>query len=137
MSKKLLAIIVAITIVCTMLLGCEKSSSSVNTSEPPKSTETANNNTDKATNSTAGNNDQQYIQVPVTIINGTDINFAKIYASGVNVDTWGSNLLDNGITFAPGDAINITFNIDSNNLKWDFKAVDYNGNYLDFNGLDL
>lgn len=85
----------------------------------------------------ASNNKQQVIRVPVTIINGTDVEFSELYASGVSVQNWGKNILDDGVTFGPGEGIRATFSVDANNLQWDFKAVDNYGYYLEFNGLDL
>lgn len=124
MAKKLLAIIVAVAMTCGMFVGCEN-------------TNTGENNTSPKLDSTVDNNNQKFIQVAVKIVNGTTVDFAELYTSGVTINNWGDNLLDNGVTFAPGDAVNVTFNIDENNLKWDFKAIDYYGNSLEFNGLDL
>lgn len=143
MKKKLLAIIVVAVITCGMFLGCEKNNSNNTTSQTANNTsETNNNNTNTKKEN---NNDKQYatsnqqnvIQVPVTIINGTDVEFAKLYASSVNIDNWGNNLLGNGVTFSPGGAVIAKFGVDLNNLQWDFKAVDFYGNSLEFNGLDL
>lgn len=185
---------------CGMLTGCGSSNQKPDTTAPPKTTNSANENTDKnntdkqdndttknntdkqdnditknntdkqdnnaAKNSTdkskentntdkknvdkpkqspdagkkdntATNNRQQCIQVPVTIINGTDVDFAGLYASGASVKDWGDNIIDEGEIFEPGDRMRATFNVDVNNLRWDFKAVDIYGDYLVFNGLDL
>lgn len=160
MKKKLLAIMIASVMVCGILIGCGGSSSTkTNSTEPAKTTDTAKENTEKPKENTekpkettdkaketadaakkdtsATDNTQQVIQVPVNIMNGTDVDFAELYTSGANVEDWGDNLIGNGVTFAPGSGIHATFNVDANNLKWDFKAVDCNGDSLEFNGLDL
>jgi hypothetical protein len=125
-----------------------------NTTKGNTNTNTANNNNNTTNNNNNNNNNNNYnnapkntsvpynnqqkvIQVPVTIINGTDIKFAKLYASSINVDNWGNNILSNGVNFGPGNAVIATFGVDANNLRWDFKAVDYYGDSLEFNGLDL
>lgn len=93
-------------------------------------------NNSSRSSSSQKNNQQKAIQVPVTIINGTDVEFAKLYASSTTLDDWGSNLI-NGGSFPPGYEIKATFGVDANNLLWDFKAVDLYGDYLEFDGLDL
>ncbi|MDT8717891.1 hypothetical protein IAI10_14595 [Clostridium sp. 19966] len=98
-------------------------------------TNNSNSNNSKFSSSSA-NTEQEVIQVPVTIINGTDVEFAKLYASGIDVDNWGNNLIGSG-TFPPGYELKVKFGVDANNLKWDFKAVDLYGDSLVFNGLDL
>ena len=145
MKKKLLAIMIAAVMACGMLIGCGGSSTKTDAPAPAKTTYTAKENTDKPKETTdvakkdtsATDNKQQVIQVPVTIINGTDVDFAELYTSSINVEDWGSNLIGNGVTFGPGSGIQATFNVDANNLKWDFKAADSNGDSLEFNGLDL
>lgn len=141
MGKKLLAIIAAVVISCGMLLGCKDTNSKNTTSEPNKTINTENSNNSPQNTSTINNNisnnkQARIVQVPVTIINGTDVEFSALYASSINIKNWGSNIANIG-TFSPGSALNVTFNVDANNLKWDLKAVDYHGASLQFNGLDL
>lgn len=167
MKKKLLAIMIASVMACGMLIGCGGSSTKTNSTEPAKTTDTAKPNTEKPKESaekpkentekpkdaaadkaketadaakkdtSATDNKQQVVQVPVKIMNGTDVDFAELYTSGASVEEWGDNILGSGVTFGPGEGVQATFNVDANNLKWDFKAVDKNGDSLEFNGLDL
>ncbi|MDR3597766.1 hypothetical protein [Clostridium sp.] len=145
MKKKLLVIMILSIVTSGMFIGCGSNSSKSDTVAPAKTTEAAKEpaqttepakQTTKATETTNTNN-QGIVQVPVTIENGTDVDFSELYTSGTKVDVWGDNLIGNGVTFSPGKAIEATFNVDVNNLKWDFKAVDGNGDSLEFQGLDL
>ena len=146
MKRKLIAMSIATIMVFGVLTGCgDSKSKTADSAAPAKTTETAKENTDKPKENTeeakkdtsASDNKQQVIEVPVTIMNGTDVDFAELYTSGTNVEDWGDNLITGGVTFAPGGGIKATFNVDANNLKWDFKAVDKEGTSLEFNGLDL
>lgn len=145
MKRKLLAIFIAAIMTCGVLTGCgDSGSKAADSPAPAKTTETAKEadkpkeSTEEAKKDASGADDKaKVVQVPVTIMNGTDVDFAELYTSGANVDNWGDNLITGGVTFAPGGGIKATFNVDANNLKWDFKAVDSEGTSLEFNGLDL
>ena len=145
MKRKLLAISIATIIAFGALTGCgDSKSKTIDSAAPAKTTETAKHadkpkeNTNEAKKDTsAADKKQEVLEVPVTIMNGTDVDFAELYTSGANVEDWGDNLITGGVTFAPGSGIKATFNVDAKNLKWDFKAVDKEGTSLEFNGLDL
>lgn len=136
--------------VCTMFVGCGIDFSNGSKTTPTKSTNTVpapaptptptptTNTTNSGTqnNNNLNTNTQDYIKVPVTMINDTDVDFTELYASGSALNRWGSNLVNTG-DFAPGGNLYLTFNIVPSNSKWDFKAVDYQGSSLTFTGLDL
>lgn len=81
--------------------------------------------------------DSNIIQVPVTIVNRCeDITIQELYLSGVGLEDWGEDVL--GDEVLPCDCeITLTFNIDSDNLEWDIKAVDEEGTSVEFRELDL
>lgn len=148
MKKKLLSIMMVSLITCGMLIGCGDSSSKADNSTAPKTTEAPKEtakttespkatDTAKKDASTTEAKKSEVIQVPVTIINGTDVDFSELYTSGTKVEDWGDNIIDKGAVFAPGSTVKATFGVDVDNLKWDFKAVDGNGDSLEFEGLDL
>ena len=75
------------------------------------------------------------IQVPVTFTNALPIDLAEIYLSGAGRAEWGNNLLPSGIK--AGQSAKGALAIDEDNLKWDVRAVDNNGDAVEFQGLDL
>lgn len=142
MKKKLLAIMLASLMTCGMLIGCGSNSSKTDTAATTKTTEPAKETTktteaQKKDTSTTDTKKQEVVQIPVTIENGTDVDFSELYTSGSKIEHWGDNLIAKGETFAPGSTVKGTFGVDANNLKWDFKAVDGDGASLEFEGLDL
>lgn len=140
MKKKLLAIFIAGVMTCGALTGCGDSGSKTASSPAPaKTTEAAKDTTDEAKKDTSATDakKQEVIQVPVTIVNTTDIEFSELYTSGAGIDNWGESILGAGVKFGAGTAVKTAFNVDANNLKWDFKAVDSAGDSIEFQGLDL
>ena len=142
MKKKLLSVMLVSFIACGMLIGCGDSSSETDKSKDTKTTEASKEtskttDTEKKDTSTTDAEESGIVQVPVTIINGTDVDFSELYTSSSKIEHWGENLIGGGTTFAPGSTIECTFGVDVENLKWDFKAVDSEGDSLEFEGLDL
>lgn len=148
MKKKLLSVMLVSLIACGMLIGCGDSSSETDKSKDTKTTEASKEtsktteaakttDTEKKDTSTTDAEESGIVQVPVTIINGTDVDFSELYTSSSKIEHWGENLIGGGTTFAPGSTIECTFGVDVENLKWDFKAVDSEGDSLEFEGLDL
>ena len=81
--------------------------------------------------------DSNIIKVPMTIINRCDgVTIQELYLSGTELKDWGEDVL--GDQILPSDCeITFYFNIDSNNIKWDIKAVDEEGTEVEFRDLDL
>lgn len=75
------------------------------------------------------------IEVPVTFQNGLPIDLTELYLSGAGRAEWGNNLLPSGIK--AGQSAKGALVIDAENVKWDVKAVDTNGDAVEFQGLDL
>ena len=132
MKKKLLALMITSLVACGMLIGCEDNNSKSDTATTNKSTEAAKETT-KPTEAVK----PEIVQVPVTIINGTDVDFSELYTSSSKIEHWGDNLIAEGETFAPGSTVEGTLGVDADNLQWDFNAIDGNGDSLEFEGLDL
>ena len=77
------------------------------------------------------------IQVPMTVMNlYPNCTITELYISGAGLDTWGEDLLGSQV-MPTGTQIQLNFNIDKNNVKWDIKAVDENKTEVVFSGLDL
>lgn len=82
----------------------------------------------------------EYINASLTIENESNFDFAELYFTAEADDDWGEDILgddaplavgekitfDDAITYAPGVGFNC-----------DLRAVDADGNSLDFNGLDV
>ncbi len=75
------------------------------------------------------------IEVPVTFTNSLPIDLAELYLSGAGRDDWGNNLLPSGIK--AGQSAKGALVIDQDNVQWDVKAIDNNGDAVEFQGLDL
>ena len=75
------------------------------------------------------------IEVPVTFTNTLPIDLAELYLSGAGREEWGNNLLPSGIK--AGQSAKGALVIDAENVKWDVKAIDNNGDAVEFRGLDL
>ncbi|MDO5516867.1 MAG: hypothetical protein Q4F66_04885 [Clostridium sp.] len=163
MSKKVMALMVSAIMLTGTLVGCGSDTSSNSSSASPASTtsssssaSTTSTTSSSTTNSTASTSSSstdktqtpaptannadtpQVIQVPVTIVNNTDVDFYELYTSGAGVDNWGDSIIPQGQVLSPGTQLSqIAFNIDANNLKWDLMAKDENGDALEFYDLDL
>ncbi|WP_294373281.1 hypothetical protein [uncultured Clostridium sp.] len=140
MSKKLLSILAVGAISIGLLAGCggsdsaDKSSSSQNTTATQESNKSEEKTEAKKDTQSEEN---QVIQVPVTIVNNTDVDFYELYTSGAGTDDWGDDLLGGQVLSPNTQLQDIAFNIDADNLKWDLLAKDEAGDALEFYGLDL
>lgn len=77
------------------------------------------------------------ISVPMRVVNEyPDVTITELYLSGAGLDTWGDDVL--GDETMPTDSyLDLTFNIDSENIEWDIKTVTLAGQEITFTGLDL
>lgn len=150
MSKKVLALVVSAIMITGVLVGCGDSapaqSSPSNNTEKTESTSSNDNDkkesqdkdADNSSENTENSESTKVIQVPVTIVNNTDVDFHELYTSGSGVDEWGENIIPEGQVLSPGTQLSqIAFTIDENNVKWDLLAMDANGDSLEFYDLDL
>ena len=145
MSKKLLSMLAIAAISIGVLAGCGGSDSGEKAAPAEKTTSTENtdNSTADAKEESSENTEEDtqdggnVIQVPVTIVNNTDVEIHELYTSGAGVDEWGDDILG-GQVLAPGTQVeDLVFNIDADNVKWDLLAKDEVGDSLEFYGLDL
>ena len=91
---------------------------------------------DNETTSNTGSN-SEILQLPMNVINNVpDTTIKKLYLSGAGLDNWGEELLK-GQEMPTGTQLPVTLGIDSNNVKWDIKAVDEEGTEVTFRNLDL
>lgn len=71
--------------------------------------------------------------------NQTDFDFAELYFSLDGSDGWGDELLGSDAPLAVGEVItlNDALTYSSDGSVWDIKAVDAEGNSVEFNGADV
>lgn len=71
--------------------------------------------------------------------NETNFDFAELYFSPADSDDWGDNILGDDAPLAVGEMITynnaLTYSEDS--AVWDIKAVDADGNNVEFDGADM
>jgi len=82
--------------------------------------------------------ENDYIIATLTIENTTGVDIVELYFSASDSDEWGNDicegdLLDDGASFVFENAF--TYSADA--LLWDIKAVDGNGDSVEFNGCDM
>ncbi|MFI3212310.1 MAG: hypothetical protein R3Y24_03115 [Eubacteriales bacterium] len=78
----------------------------------------------------------EFIQVPVTIINGTGVDITELYVSGETQEDWGDEQLA-GQVMGHGQYLDLVLNVDVNNLLWDICVADAEGTTIEFYGLDI
>lgn len=78
-----------------------------------------------------------YIQIPAVVINGTGVDIAAMYISGASQEMWGENVIPEGYVLPHGHYQDLVLNVDENNLQWDIRVEDSQGEALDFQGLDI
>ena len=75
--------------------------------------------------------EEDYIQIPVTVVNGTGVDIAALRLSGASLDEWGDDLLD-GEIMTHGTYAELLLNVDEDNLAWDMQVEDTDGNSLEW-----
>ena len=78
-----------------------------------------------------------YIQVPVSLVNGTGVDIYDIRCSGSGLEQWGENAIPEGAYLPAGNYMDVVFTVDADNLVWDLYAEDQEGTSLSFYGLDI
>lgn len=89
-----------------------------------------------STESTGSEEEAAYVQIPVSIVNGTGVEIVEMYVSGDAVDSWGDDVLGDQ-TLPSGSYIDLTLNVDSANVLWDILVVDSEGTSVEFNSIDI
>ena len=139
MKRKLTVLLATAVVVAGVLAGCgggsaaPASSSKAASSAAPAATSSA---APAATSSAAASSAAaQVLELPVTFENKCGVDLKELYISGAGRDVWGDNLLSSGLK--DKESAKGTLLIDAENVKWDIKAVDGNGDSVEFQGLDL
>lgn len=77
------------------------------------------------------------LQLPVNLVNACpNTTITALYLSGAGQEAWGEELLK-GQTIGTMEQISLTLNINKDNVKWDIKATDENGESVEFRNLDF
>ena len=138
MKRKLTVLLATAVVVAGVLAGCgggsaaPASSSKAASSAAPAATSSAAASSAAASSAAAQSN---VLQLPVTFENKCGVDLKELYLSGAGRDVWGSNVLGSGLK--DGESAKGTLLIDADNVKWDIKAVDGEGESVEFQGLDL
>ena len=142
MKRKLSVLLATAVVVAGVLAGCgggsaAPASSKAASSAAPAASSAAPAATSSAAASSAAASSAaaQVLEVPVTFENKCGVDLKELYLSGAGRDDWGSNLLGSGLK--DGESAKGTLLIDAENVKWDIKAVDGEGDSVEFQGLDL
>ena len=75
----------------------------------------------------------------ITFENETDFDFAELYFALSASDNWGNEILGDDAPLAVGEYITYpdALTYSEENSVWDIKAVDADGNNVEFNGADM
>ena len=147
MRKTVTGIVLAgILVVSSVLAGCgggsaapASSSKAASSAAPAASSAAASSAAPAASSaaaSSAAGSQASVLEVPVVFENKCGVDLKELYLSGAGRDEWGSDTLG-GQGLKDGESAKGTLLIDANNIKWDIKAVDGNGDSVEFEGLDL
>lgn len=141
MKRKLSVLLATAVVVAGVLAGCggsaapASSSKAASSAAPAASSAAPAATSSAAASSAAASSAAQVLEVPVTFENKCGVDLKELYLSGAGRDDWGSNLLGSGLK--DGESAKGTLLIDAANVKWDIKAVDGEGDSVEFQGLDL
>jgi|GEM_PF-1941902 len=141
MKRKLSVLLATAVVVAGVLAGCggsaapASSSKAASSAAPAASSAAPAATSSAAASSAASSAAAQVLEVPVTFENKCGVDLKELYLSGAGRDDWGSNLLGSGLK--DGESAKGTLLIDAANVKWDIKAVDGEGDSVEFQGLDL
>ena len=139
MKRRLTVLLATAVVVAGVLAGCGGGSAAPASSSKAaaaSSSKAASSAAPAATSSAAASSAAaDVLKVPVTFENKCGVDLKELYLSGAGRDDWGDNLLSSGLK--DKESAKGTLLIDAANVKWDIKAVDGNGDSVEFQGLDL
>ena len=141
MKRKLSVLLATAVVVAGVLAGCGGSAAPASSKAASSAAPAASSAAPAATSSAAASSAAassaaaQVLEVPVTFENKCGVDLKELYLSGAGRDDWGDNLLGSGLK--DKESAKGTLLIDAANVKWDIKAVDGNGDSVEFQGLDL
>lgn len=152
MKKKILSVVIVAALVLTMAAcGVNVTSTSTttethtdangNTTTTTTTTTTENGKTETTTTVEESSAENAQTVADVTFQNDTDFDIAELYFTGANEDNWGVNIIeaadlgkleaDTHVTFEQA------FKYTMDDVLWDMKVVDENGDYLQFEEIDI
>ena len=137
MMKRILAAI----LLTAALAGCTVTTTKTSTS----STTDANGNTTSTTTTvTTGNNgttsettETVSYEANMSFVNDSGYAFEELYLTEADAETWGDELLGDNAPLASGEYINGTFRYDTDNMIWDLRFIDEDGDDVTVEGIDF
>lgn len=133
MRKRVLVSILAACVAVGISACGGKSQAAPATTVAPETTAAP---TTTAAAETEAETEEDYIQIPVTVVNGTGVDIAALRLSGASLDEWGDDLLD-GEIMTHGTYAELLLNVDEDNLAWDMQVEDTDGNPLEWYDIDI
>lgn len=133
MRKRVLVSILAACVAVGISACGGKSKAAPATTAAPETTAAP---TTTAAPETEAETEEDYIQIPVTVVNGTGVDIAALRLSGASLDEWGDDLLD-GEIMTHGTYAELLLNVDEDNLAWDMQVEDTDGNPLEWYDIDI
>lgn len=149
MKKRLLFIAMAVVMVMG-LSGCTKTKTVSYTDENGNTTTTTTTTTNGETTTVTENSDADgtvtsheedgYTTASLKFVNLSGVDIYELYIVPDYIDDWGKNIIsEENVPLADGETIawNDAFTYSENDLIWDIRAVDGEGEEVSFNGLDI
>ena len=144
---KLIATLALSVCVMATLAGCTTTTTTTNTTTDENgntttTTETTTtdengNTTTETTTETSSDSDVETITADFAVNNETGIDIYAMYIVTSDAETWGDSLVDSDDPFLDGEVLTGSFNYDENNLIWDLRIEDEDGDSVEFNGIDF
>ena len=149
MKKRILSIVMAVVMVAS-LTGCTKTktvsytdengnTTTTTTTTDKEGTTTVTENTDVDGNVTSHEEDG-YITASLKFVNLSGVDIYELYIVPDYSDNWGENIIsEENAPLADGEFIkwNDAFTYSENDLIWDIRAIDSEGEEMNFGGLDV
>ena len=149
MKKRIVVALVAAVAVVS-LMGCNVTTTKTYTETTTDAdgntttTTTTTTNGETTTETTEGEPEEEVEEVESTVAtiafeNETDFDFAELYFASGASDNWGENILGDDAPLEVGEVITYkdSFTYSADNTVWDIKAVDEEGNNVEFPGADM
>lgn len=136
MRKRVLVSILAACVAVGISACGGKSKAAPATTAAPETTAAPTTAAPETEAETEAETEEDYIQIPVTVVNGTGVDIAALRLSGASLDEWGDDLLD-GEIMTHGTYAELLLNVDEDNLAWDMQVEDTDGNSLEWYDIDI
>ena len=146
MKKRILATLLVV-VAAVSLMGCHVTSTKTYTetdadgNTTTTTTTTENGKTTTETTVSTAEEAEEVVKTVATITfdNQTDFDFAELNFASAASDSWGDNILGDDAPLAVGEYITYEekFTYSSDNTVWDIRAIDSEGNSVEFTGADM